>query len=279
MKSPDLRVLSLQDKRLLFLLELGCQAAIEGGAILRDLFDNPHQVHLKGAIDLVTEADLASEKKILDLFREKTPEIAILSEESAAEFSEDDHLGPCWVVDPLDGTTNYAHGFPWYAVSIAYTDKGRATIGIVYHVPLNQLFIAVAGHGAWLKSSALQVSRAKSLKSSLLATGFPYNVEQHLEPVIGAIKTVLPLVQGLRRAGAAALDLAMVACGKLDGFWEMNLKPWDTAAGMLLVEEAAGKVSDYKGLPYSPFTDEILATNGLIHRELQEKLMPFSQRE
>ena len=134
MQRIDRFVPSLKDTRVISLLKLGCQAAIEAGAILRDLFDSPHQVRLKGAIDLVTEADLASEKKILDLFRRETPEIAILSEESAAEFTGDDHLGPCWVVDPLDGTTNYAHGFPWYAVSIAYTDKGRTNIGIVNHV-------------------------------------------------------------------------------------------------------------------------------------------------
>ncbi len=270
---------SIRDERLLFLLHLGCEAAIKAGGILHSLFDNPHQVRLKGAIDLVTEADLASEKAILELFRAKTPEIAILSEESAAEFSADGHAGPCWVIDPLDGTTNYAHGFPWYAVSIAYTDQRRPVIGIVYHVPLDQLFIAVAGHGTWLNGGPLRVSREHTLQRSLLATGFPYDVERLLTPVIGAMQTVLPLSQGLRRAGAAALDLALVASGRLDGFWELNLKPWDTAAGMLLVEEAGGKVTDYQGRPYSPFTDEIVATNGLIHGELQQKLREFSQHK
>ncbi|MEJ2688822.1 MAG: inositol monophosphatase family protein [Deltaproteobacteria bacterium] len=269
---------SLQDERLLFLLQQGCEAAIKAGRILRDLSDNPHHVRLKGAVDLVTEADLASEKAIMELFREKTPEVAILSEESAADFSANDHAGPCWVIDPLDGTTNYAHGFPWYAVSIAYTEKRCPVIGIVNHVPLDQLFIAVTGHGAWLNGNRLGVSRESVLQRSLLATGFPYDVERLLEPVIGAIRTILPLCQGLRRAGAAALDLALVASGRLDGFWELNLKPWDTAAGMLLVEEAGGRVSDYQGRPYSPFTDEIVATNGLIHGELQQRLANFSQR-
>lgn len=277
MKSSVAAPPALRDKRLLFLLNLGCEAALKAGAILRDLYDNPHQVRLKGAIDLVTEADLASEKSIIKLFREQTPEIAILSEESASDFSAGDHAGPCWIIDPLDGTTNYAHGFPWYAVSIAYTEKRRPVIGIVYHVPLNQLFIAVAGHGAWLNGSPLRVSREQALQRALLATGFPYNVDRLLVPVIGAIQAILPLSQGLRRAGAAALDLALVASGRLDGFWELNLKPWDTAAGMLLVEEAGGKISDYQGLPYSPFTDEIVATNGSIHRELQQKLVRFSQ--
>jgi len=274
----DALSLSPQDERLLYLLKVGCDAAIKAGDILRTLADNPHQIRLKGAIDLVTEADLASEKAILELFRDKTPDTAILSEESAAEFSANDHNGACWVIDPLDGTTNYAHGFPWYAVSIAYTEKRQPIIGIVNHVPLNQLYIAVAGHGTWMNRSALRVSQEHALQRCLLATGFPYNIEQLLAPVIGAIQTILPLCQGLRRAGAAALDLAMVASGRLDGFWELNLKPWDTAAGMLLVKEAGGRVSDYRGLPYSPFTDEIVATNGLIHGELQQKLAEFSQR-
>jgi myo-inositol-1(or 4)-monophosphatase len=176
--------------------------------------------------------------------------------------------GPAWIIDPLDGTTNFAHGLPWFAVSIAYAEKGRNQVGVIYSPVQDELFCGCLNRGAWLNGKPIRVSRIPVLDKSLLATGFPYDVRKKPAKVMAAFKAVLIRVQGIRRAGAAALDLAYVACGRMDGFWEIKLKPWDTAAGQLILEEAGGKTSDFSGNAYSPFVPEILATNGLIHKEL-----------
>jgi myo-inositol-1(or 4)-monophosphatase len=266
---------AVQNTRLANRLQFAVQAAIGAGSILRDLENQPHRIREKGSIDLVTEADLAAEQHILSYFADKTPGIAILAEESAADFSRVTDA-PCWVIDPLDGTTNYAHGFPWYAVSIAYMEKKIPLIGAVYQVPGDTLFFAVKGNGASMNGREIRVSGENSLQRSLLATGFPYDIKNKYEPVLEAIREILPRAQGLRRAGSAALDLAHLAAGHLDGFWEIELKPWDTAAGMLLVEEAGGTLTDFSGRPYSPFAGEILASNGKIHSEMQRHLAAYS---
>lgn len=252
------------------------KAALAAGVIIRERYGRSHRIAHKGAIDLVTETDLAAEEKIIEILREARPDAAILAEESSSGYQQSP-AGPVWVIDPLDGTTNFAHSFPWFGTSIAFMRDGRSEAGVIYCPMLDELFCACRGAGAWLNGERFRVSGAAALSHSLLATGFPYDVQQHPEPVIAALRAVLMRSQGVRRAGAAALDLACVACGRLDGFWEVKLKPWDSAAGMLLVEEAGGRVTDFRGRPYSPFIPEILATNGLIHSELSGILAELSE--
>lgn len=251
------------------------QAALTAGHVLAGLYHKPHQVRYKGEIDLVTEADVAAERCILDILAAQHPAGKILSEESHAVYRAAPQE-PVWIIDPLDGTTNFAHGFPWFAVSIAYAEKGRSLIGVIYAPMRDELFFACRGGGAWLNGEKIKVSATTELLKSLLATGFPYNVREKPDAVLAALRKLLTRSQGVRRAGAAALDLAYVACGRLDGFWEINLKPWDTAAGLLLVEEAGGMVTDFKGENYTPFVPELASSNGLIHAELTALLQEFS---
>jgi myo-inositol-1(or 4)-monophosphatase len=249
------------------ILKIAVRAALKAGKILRELYGKPHQIRHKGDIDLVTEADISSERTILAMLDKAQLHAEILTEESQSIYNEIP-TGQVWIIDPLDGTTNFAHGFPWFAVSIAYAEKGRNQVGVIYCPMQDELFCGCLDGGAWLNGEPIRVSGIPILDKSLLATGFPYDVRQKPAKVIAALKAVLIRVQGVRRAGAAALDLAYVACGRLDGFWEIKLKPWDTAAGQLLLEEAGGKTSDFRGGTYSPFIPEILATNSLIHEEL-----------
>jgi myo-inositol-1(or 4)-monophosphatase len=230
------------------ILEVAGKAAFRAGKILRELYGKPHQIRYKDDIDLVTEADISSESAIIAMLNKAQLHAEILAEESRSIYNEIP-TGPVWIMDPLDGTTNFAHGFPWFAVSIAYAEKDRSHVGVIYCPMQDELFCGCLNNGAWLNGKPIKVSEIPVLDKSLLATGFPYDVRQ-------------------KPAGAAALDLAYVACGRLDGFWEIKLKPWDTAAGQLLLEEAGGKISDFRGGSYSPFIPEILATNSLIHEEL-----------
>ena len=251
------------------LLRAATIAALEAGGIIREMYENPHQIRLKGAIDLVTEADIASEKAILAILAQRFPGSIVLAEESSSDY-ENIPAGPVWIVDPLDGTTNFAHGFPYFCVSIAYSVDKVSQVGVIYCPILDELFCAWQGGGAWLNGRRINVSGRDSLIESLVATGFPYDIQDNLAQVMSQLHRVLPAVRDVRRAGAAALDLAYVACGRLDGFWEINLKPWDTAAGQLLVEEAGGTVTDFKGGSWTPYVPEVLAANGHIHSLLAE---------
>ncbi len=244
------------------LLDLAKAAALAAGRLQREHFDRPIEVRHKGKIDLVTEVDLKSEALIVDLL--SLSGIPILGEEEA----KTEPSGRYWLVDPLDGTTNYAHRFPWFAPSIALMEDKVPVLGVIYHVMFDELFWAEKGKGAFLNGKALRVSKVSSLKDAVLATGFPYGIHEQPEKVVGAFRDFLIKAQGVRRAGAAALDLAYVACGRFDGFWEPLLKPWDTAAGILLVQEAGGKVTNYLGELYDPFQNHIVASNGLLHEEL-----------
>lgn len=255
------------DDSLDLILQTAGMAALDAGAVIRSLYGKPHQIRHKGAIDLVTEADLASEKAILDIVRREFPEIAVMAEESSSDYSAT-MTGAAWVIDPLDGTTNFAHGFPHFAVSIGYAVDGVPLAGVIYCPMRDELFYGCRGKGAWLNSNRIRVSTAADLLHSLVGTGFPYDVHGTLPKVLQTLERVLPKVQDIRRAGAAALDLAYVACGRLDGFWEMNLKPWDTAAGALLVEEAGGRLTDFRGGPFSFLRPEVVASNGLVHEAL-----------
>jgi myo-inositol-1(or 4)-monophosphatase len=258
------------------ILRTAALAALKAGHIQRERYGKPHQVHHKGIIDLVTEVDTAAEEAILAILHKERMRATIIAEESHSQYNKSPQ-GPAWIVDPLDGTTNYAHGFPWFGVSIAYAVDGSSLVGVIYCPMQDELFCASRDSGAWLNGKRLKVSATNSLEEALVATGFPYDIRQHPTIVLAALEAIVTKVQDVRRAGAAALDLAYVACGRLDGFWEINLKPWDTAAGMLLVTEAGGAISDFSGKKYSPFLSEVLATNGFIHEKLLTLLKKFSK--
>ncbi len=260
------------------ILRATAMAALAAGRVLRSLYDKPHRITHKGTIDLVTEADVASEQTVLAMLREAGGGIGFLAEESHSSYEDLPH-GPVWVIDPLDGTTNFAHGFPFFAVSIAYAEGTASKVGVVYAPMQDELFCACQGGGAWLNGSPMHVSGTSSLQDSLLATGFPYAIEQEVEGVMAPLTRLVTRCQGVRRAGAAALDLAYLACGRTDGFWEINLKPWDTAAAMLLVSEAGGRLTTYDGKGYTPYVPEVVASNGKIHAELVGQLADFTRGE
>ena len=260
-------VANCKDSQQGFLLTAACKAAVRGGAILTSLYNQPHTIKMKGKTDLVTEADLAAQDAIIASLQEDTPDIALLAEESTKEPLENVE-GQLWIVDPLDGTTNFAHGFPYFCVSIALIDQGKPLVGAIYSPCMDELFYTCAGKGAWLNRDPIKVTATSQLIEALIGTGFPYDVPLHLQEIIFQMEKVLPRVRDIRRAGAAALDLAYVACGRLDGFYERELQPWDTAAGWLLVEEAGGQVSTYAGKPFSALAKEIVATNSSLHLKL-----------
>lgn len=219
----------------------------------------------EGGIDIVTNADHASEDIIMGAIRREFPGHDILTEETETEESGSQWL---WVVDPLDGTINFAHGFPHFCISIALMNGKSLFAGMIYDPLKNERFCSVRDRGAFLNGNRIHVSKADRLGKSVIATGFPYDRAYSPENNVAEFSRVVTRVQGMRRAGSAALDLAYVACGRLDGFWELKLKPWDQAAGMLLVEESGGRVSDRDGLPTDIHTQSVVATNCLIHEAL-----------
>ncbi|HQP25190.1 MAG TPA: inositol monophosphatase family protein [Smithellaceae bacterium] len=239
--------------------------ARKSGALLKEKFSQKHQIHYKGEINLVTEADQMSEALIIEAINRNFPEHGILSEESPAIAGAGKMR---WIVDPLDGTTNYAHGFPVFCVSIALENDGKVVMGVIYDPMREELFSAVRGKGAYLNGKKLSVSSIRDISRSLLATGFPYDIRESRENNLDYFNRMAVNVQAIRRAGAAALDLAYLAAGRFDGFWELKLKPWDTAAGCLMVEEAGGRISDIKGDRWHLQSANILASNGFIHEQM-----------
>lgn len=247
------------------LLEAAKEAALGAGQILRDYWGKKFKVYYKGEVDLVTEVDLLSEKYIVKKLQSFSRNIGFLAEE--LEKSPDNGLGR-WIIDPLDGTTNFAHGYPCFTVSIAFETQGEIIAGVVYHPLLKELFGATSGGGAFVGKRRLRVSSASQLIKSLLATGFPYDRRTDSNNNLNHFSRLLMASQEVRRDGSAAWDLCQVAAGRLDGFWELKLKPWDVAAGSLIVREAGGVVSDFKGGKDYIYSSEILASNGLIHEEM-----------
>ncbi len=248
-------------------LETAREAASLAGDILADMRDRTHLIRKKGAIDLVTEADLRSEEAILDLLGRRFPGDAFLAEESPTQSGS---TGRTWIVDPLDGTVNYAHGFPFYAVSIALEAGEEVVVGVIRNPLSGEQYEAVTGEGAFLNGTRLSVSSTRRLNDALLATGFPYDIRESPDRVLRLFNTLILRARGLRRAGSAALDLCMVAAGRADGFWEEKLHPWDTAAGVLLVREAGGVVTSFRGSPFRLEDRTIVAGNPAIHRSLIE---------
>jgi len=252
-----------------FYKQVAVTAAEKGARILLSRFGNITQIRKKAAQEIVTEADTESEKEIIAVIRSRFPEHGILSEESGLKAGASDYK---WVIDPLDGTVNFAHQVPIFCISIALEFQDDIVLGIVLN-PLNgELFSAIKGQGAQLNGQPIQVSAISTITDSLLVTGFAYNVKEIFEPVITRYGNCLKAAQGMRRLGSAALDLCHVACGRFEGYWEQNLKPWDTAAGALIAAEAGGQVTTFSNQPYTPDQIEILATNGHIHREMVELL-------
>jgi len=242
------------------------KAAFEAGKLLMDKFESGLRVEFKGKYDLVTEADRQAEALIIKLIRERYPDHDFLAEEGDYTETGSDYR---WIIDPLDGTTNYAHGFPWFAVSIALEVKGRLELGVVYNPYVGDFYVAERGSGAFLNERRLKVSKIDTLERSLLATGFAYDHKKCKANNYDYFTRFQKEAQACRRPGAASLDLASVAAGRFDGFWELKLKPWDLAAGILLIEEAGGLVSNFDGLPMTLETQECMASNRLIHGEMQ----------
>jgi myo-inositol-1(or 4)-monophosphatase len=254
------------------LREIATQAesiARRAGAILRDRIDRPHDVRFKGTIDMVTEADQASEALIVAELRSAFPSHGLLSEEGSGYEASGSTLR--WVVDPLDGTTNFAHGLPTFAVSIGLDDGQTPIAGVIYDPMRDELFSAYRGGGATLNGRPLQVSTNDRLITSLLATGFSYNLENRARQ-IPAWSDLLMRVQAIRQTGSSALNLCYIAAGRLDGYWERGIAPWDVAAGAVIVTEAGGTVSDYRGGIFQSDRREIVVSNGLVHDQLLEVL-------
>jgi myo-inositol-1(or 4)-monophosphatase len=239
--------------------------AREAGALLLGYLAKHVTIEYKGDVDLVTEADRASEKFIVERLQARWPEHGIVGEEGTRSEADAEYR---WYVDPLDGTTNFAHGYPVFCVSIALVRRdGQLEAGVLYDPTRDEMFSAERGDGATLNGKKLQVSKTTRLAESLLGTGFPSH-KRHKNPNIHFYHQLTLRSHGVRRAGSAALDLANVASGRYDGYWEFNLNPWDTAAGVLLVQEAGGTVTRFDGTPFRLDSREVLASNGLIHEEL-----------
>ena len=255
------------------MLNFAIQTARDAGRILAEKFGRAAlQISNKGEIDLVTEADLAAERFIIERIKSHYPRHAILAEEADASGIKHEGAGEYkWIIDPLDGTTNYAHGYPVFCVSIALERDGRIELGVIYDPLRDEMFSAERGEGATLNGRRIHVSEVEELNNAMLCTGFPYNVRE-MGDFARHFYNFIMHAQGVRRDGTAALDLAYVACGRFDGFWEEGLRPWDVAAGLLLIEEAGGRVSYYDGSPFNVYTPPILASNGLVHDAMMRVL-------
>lgn len=246
-------------------LDLAVEAATKAGAFLRARFGQRLVIEKKGAINIVTDADRESERMIREMISSRFPDHRFKAEEGTEAGGESPYL---WLVDPLDGTTNYAHGFPVYCVSVALVKESEILAGCIYNPNLDECFTAERGGGAFLNGKAIEVSRTVKLDDAFLATGFPYDIRTSEETNLREFAAFAVTARAIRRAGSAALDLAYLACGRFDGYWEQKLSPWDIAAGVLLSEEAGGRVTSWKGQKYDIFKGDIVASNGRIHDEM-----------
>lgn len=252
-------------------LEIATEAALAAGAVLQSYLGKLDTITEKGRPgDLVTAADKASEAAVLDVLRRHLPNHAILAEESGKLGAESEYL---WAIDPLDGTTNYAHQYPFFAVSIGLLIAGSPQVGVIFDPFHDELFRAAHGLGATCNRLPIQVSATAQLSKSLLVTGFAYDRRETADNNYAEFCHLTHLTQGVRRSGSASLDLAHVACGRLDGYWERGIAPWDIAAGVVLLTEAGGKVTAYDGSPLNIESGRILATNGHIHSSLSQELL------
>ncbi|MFV2056794.1 MAG: inositol-1-monophosphatase [Thiohalomonadales bacterium] len=253
-------------------LNIAVRAARQAGNIISRAVDKIDRLNIitKAQNDFVTEVDQRAEEVIIDTIRKAYPEHSILAEESG-EHTGNDYL---WIIDPLDGTTNFLHGFPQFAVSIAVQHKGRLEQAVIYDPMRQELFCASRGQGALLNDRRIRVSKRNGLDGALLGTGFPFKQQQHLDRYLAMFKALFPMTAGIRRPGSAALDLAYTAAGRLDGFWEIGLQPWDMAAGALLVQEAGGLIGDFSGGSEHMQTGNIVAANPRVFKAMLQHIRP-----
>lgn len=251
------------------LLDVAVEAARKAGQLQLRYLRDSFRVDYKGEINLVTEVDRLCEEEIIKTIKAYYPDHGILTEEGLPHCP---FLGVdtsfLWIIDPLDGTTNYAHGYPVFSVSIALQVQGELALGVVFDPTRDELFWSLKGEGSFLNGERLKVSSTAKLSQSLLATGFPYDLKKDPVNNLDHFNRMIMVAQAIRRGGSAALDLCYVAAARLDGFWELKLSPWDIAAGILIVREAQGKVTDFDGRPIDPYSREVVASNGLIHDEM-----------
>lgn len=249
------------------ILTIARDASLAAGTYLKENFDRDTEIEYKGDIDLVTAKDKESQKIIYKYIKENFPHHSILAEEDL-EVKKDKEL--LWLIDPIDGTTNFARSLPSFCVSIAFLVEGKTQVGVVYIPLLDEMFYAVRDSGAFLNKKQIHVSTEPELGKSLLATGFPYDRRESKINNVNHFNKFIVRALGIRRMGSAAIDLCYTAAGRFDGFWELKLAPWDTAAGLILVEEAGGIVTDFSGNPFDPFMKECLASNSLIHSRMMD---------
>jgi myo-inositol-1(or 4)-monophosphatase len=250
-------------------LAVAAQAVLKAGAIQKERYGTEFQVHRKGEIDLVTEVDRACEAAILEILRGRFPSHDFVTEETHLDRTGSSHL---WFIDPLDGTTNFTHSYPFFCASVGLAIDGVVVAGAIFDPLREELFTGERGRGAFMNGRPLRVSGAQNLLESLLATGFPYDLHSDVAHRIRLFTRFSRKARGIRRDGAAALDLCYVAAGRFDGFWEEQLQPWDMMAGSVIVEEAGGRVSRFDGSPHALRADQVLATNGRIHDAMIEVL-------
>jgi myo-inositol-1(or 4)-monophosphatase len=254
-------------------LATAVEGALACGRIHRQYFRQALDIRKKGRIDLVTAADLAAEARFREIVAERFPDHVVIGEESAAGAHDRDAPAQ-WIIDPVDGTTNFAHGLALFSVSIAFRMHGVLTVGVVYDPINDELFTAERGEGSRLNGQRLQVTRTEALVDAMLCTGFPYTVGEDRQRQVNVFGAFLGEARAIRRLGSAALDLAYVAAGRFDGFWEERLHPWDIAAGVLLVEEAGGRVTGIDGRPMDLFAGHIVASNGAVHARMLDVARP-----
>lgn len=260
-------------------LATAVEAVIHAGDVQMSRFGSAMTIEKKGAIDLVTETDREIERDFRRLIASRFPSHSVLGEEYSPASDRDTIPECCWVFDPIDGTTNFAHGLPIFCSSLALEINGEAAVAAVYDPNRRELFTAERGSGAWMNGAPIRVSTAATLIDSLLCTGFPYNVQQKPDELVGIFGHFLGISRAVRRLGSAAIDLCYVAAGRFDGFWEMHLGPWDIAAGALIVEEAGGRVTSTDGSPFQSRRGNVLASNGHLHAEMLAALTAFRSRK
>lgn len=256
------------------LAKAAVEAALKCGAFQRKYFGKNLRVSEKKGAGLVTEVDVASEEMAMKVLKKSAPRFSFLAEESGISTSKQGNPQGRWIIDPLDGTTNYIHGFPMFCVSIGAEFEGELAAGVIYHPILKDLYVAIRRQGARLNGKRISVSRTRNISDSLLTTGFTVQKEKWLHAEIEAFERLSRIARAIRRPGSAALDLAYTARGVFDGFWERRLAPWDVAAGALLVHEAGGRVTQFNGEPFLLDGGEILASNAALYPKLREVLSP-----